>query len=70
VISSIDKENLLSKGGISIRDILADSKLSPQAKEYFIKALDSCSDKSYGKNKNSVEVGYEAKFFKELIKIL
>lgn len=68
IISAIDKENMLSKGGISIGQVIDQSKLSPEAKTYFKRALESCEGKTFGQTKASTDVSYEAKYFNELIK--
>ena len=68
ILSAIDKGNMLSKGGISIGQILDQSKLSPEAKSYFKKALESCEGKTFGQKTPSEDVYYEPKYFNELMK--
>jgi hypothetical protein len=59
---------MLSRGGVSITQILTESELSPQAKDYFLRALEYCEGKSFGKTNIGTEVAYQAKYFNELIK--
>lgn len=68
ILSAIDKENMLMKGGVSIGQIIERSKLSPEAKAYFLKALDSCEGKTFGQNKTNVQIAFEQKHFNELLK--
>jgi hypothetical protein len=70
VISALDRQNQLSKGGVSVTQILDSSKLSPQSVAYFKNCLNVCEQKSYGKNISKNELVFEQKYFKELMKNL
>lgn len=68
IVSALDKQNMLIKGGTSIAQIIDGSSLSPEAKEYFKKALDFCEGNSFGPSKVNTIVEYQAKYFNELLK--
>jgi hypothetical protein len=68
IVSAIDRNNMLSKGGISIAQVIEQSQLTAEAKSYFVKALESCEGKTFGQKKSSIEITYEAKHFNELMK--
>ena len=68
VLSALDKDNMLTKGGVSIGQVIAGSAISPEGKEYFKKALEFSESKSFGKEKMSSNVVFEPKYFNELLK--
>lgn len=69
VISTLDKENRMAGGGVSISQIIDDSQLSNEAKSYFKYTLGVCEEKSFGLNKQqATKINFEGKFFRELLK--
>lgn len=75
VISKLDKENRIATGGVSILDIVRESPLDENAKEYFKKAIMATELGSFGDTKTSVrssdlQIRFEMKYFKELLKYL
>lgn len=68
ILSAIDKENVLTKGGVSMGQIIEKSKLSPEAKEYFTKALEFCEGNTFGQSRPNVQFAFEKKYFNELLK--
>lgn len=71
VLVALDKTNKMASGGISIINVINDSQLSNDAKNYFKNALSFTEGGTYaaGKN-NSQNVAFEKKHFNELMKNL
>lgn len=70
ILSSLDTQNRMSSGGISILQIIEQSSLSNEAKAYFKNALQICEEKTFGINKADRKAVFENRFFKELLKII
>lgn len=70
LLSCIDKQNRLSSGGVSINDIINESSLSKEAKDYFKQSLAICERASFGVSKESDKTKFESKHFTELLKII
>lgn len=73
VLSSLDKNNKMSAGGISIINVLDDSSLSKEAKSYFKDALAFTERGTFANTSNSSggkKMNFEAKYFNELMKHL
>ena len=68
VVSSLDHENKMSSGGISVLQVLDESSLSSEAKAYFKKSLAACEEKSFGQNKIDKKMVYENRYFKEVLR--
>ncbi len=70
ILSFLDKTNRLAGGGVSIVDIINDSPLSNESKQYFVKVLSICERANFGVSKESTKVTYESKHFAELMKLI
>jgi hypothetical protein len=71
VISALDKTNKMASGGISIINIIDESNLEKESKDYFRNALSSTEGGAYAQSKtNGKNVSFEQKHFKELMKNL
>ncbi len=69
VLSSLDKTNRMSNGGISIINVINESALKNDSKEYFKNALAFTEGGSFAQSKNSVKsMNFEKKHFNELLK--
>jgi hypothetical protein len=68
LLSSLDKNNKMAAGGISIVNIVEQSPLNKEAKDYFKDALSYTEQGSYGKNSNSNKMAFNRKHFSELMK--
>lgn len=68
ILSSLDTQNRMSSGGISILQIVEQSPLSNEAKTYFKNTLQICEEKTFGINKADRKAVFESRFFKELLK--
>ena len=70
LLSMVDKNNLMAKGGKSIMDIIDESSLSNEAKLYFKNSINGCEQNNYGVNKSQLNLKFENKFFNELVKYI
>ncbi|MBC7429006.1 MAG: BatD family protein [Bacteriovorax sp.] len=72
VLGSLDKTNKMSSGGISIINVINDSGLAGESKEYFKNALTFTEDGSFTQSKSAggKRVTFEKKHFNELLKHL
>lgn len=70
VISALDKTNKMSAGGISIINVINESSMKPDSKEYFRNALSFTEGGSYAESRQSTgrNVVFEKKHFDELMK--
>lgn len=69
VVSSLDKDNRMASGGVSINRVIDESQLSKEAKAYFKYTLQVCEEKNFGLNKQQgSKLNFEGKFFRELLK--
>lgn len=68
VVLALDKENKMSRGGVSIHQVIEESFLSNEAKVYFKNALHVCEEKTFGINKADPKVNFESGYFKEIVK--
>ncbi len=68
---ALDKKNAMGSGGISIINIVNDSQLSLEAKNYFLNALNFTEGGTYAENRTSKgAIVFEKKHFNELLKNL
>lgn len=71
VLVALDKTNKMAGGGISITNVINDSQLSNEAKNYFKNALSFTEGGAYAEGKrNGQNVAFEKKHFNELMKNL
>lgn len=70
ILCSLDKENKMSAGGVSVQNILESSRLSKEAKDYFKEALNSTEQVQYGQSSAQRPVAFNNKYFTELVKYL
>lgn len=72
VLAELDKEKKMSNGGVSIRDILNESTLKKETKEYFKNALSSMEGGTFakGSTKEIKKINFDKKHFNELIRNL
>jgi hypothetical protein len=71
VLVALDKTNKMAGGGISITNVINDSQLSNEAKNYFKNALSFTEGGAYAEGKkNAQSVTFEKKHFNELMKNL
>lgn len=71
VLAALDKTNKMASGGISIINIIDESELHSDSKAYFKNALSSTEGGAYAEAKNNGKsVGFEKKYFNELMKNL
>lgn len=71
VLVALDKTNKMAGGGISITNVINDSQLSNEAKNYFKNALSFTEGGAYAEGKrNGQNVAFEKKYFNELMKNL
>ena len=72
VLSALDKTNKMSAGGISIINVINESTLSPETKEYFKNALSFTEGGEYAQTRRSGDkaLKFEKKHFNELLKNL
>jgi hypothetical protein len=70
LVSALDKQNLMAGGGISTNQVIDQSELSHEAKAYFKQTLQICEERNFGINKLDKKIPFEAKFFKELLKLI
>ncbi|RPJ71756.1 MAG: hypothetical protein EHM20_14375 [Alphaproteobacteria bacterium] len=68
VVASLDQQNKMSSGGVSILQVIDESSLSKEAKDYFKNSLAICEEKSFGINKADRKANFEGKYFKEILK--
>lgn len=72
VLAELDKEKKMSNGGVSIRDILNESTLKKETKEYFKNVLSSMEGGTFakGSTKEIKKINFDKKHFNELIRNL
>ena len=71
VLVALDKTNKMAGGGISIINVINDSQLSNEAKNYFKNALSFTEGGAYAEGKRSAQnMTFEKKHFNELMKNL
>jgi hypothetical protein len=70
LLSLIDKKNKMSNGGVALMDIVNESGLSIEAKDYFKTTLEICEQQIYVVNKKQEKAKIESKYFNELLNIL
>ena len=72
VLASLDKNNKMSSGGISIINVINESSIAADSKEYFKKALVFTEGGSFAQSKSSSgkNITFEKKHFNELLKYL
>ena len=70
VLCTLDKDNKMSAGGVSVQNILESSSMSKEAKDYFKEALNSTEQVQYGQTANAKPVAFNNKHFSELVKYL
>ncbi|MBC7713938.1 MAG: hypothetical protein H7177_11400 [Rhizobacter sp.] len=72
VVASLDKTNKMSNGGISIINVINDSGLPGESKDYFKNALAFTEGGAFAKSKSAggKNVTFEKKHFNELLKNL
>jgi hypothetical protein len=69
VLAALDKTNKMASGGISIINIIDESTLQKDSKDYFKKALDSTEGGAYAQSKSGGKgLSFEKKHFRELMK--
>ena len=70
VLAALDKTNKMSSGGISIINVINESNLKPESKEYFRNALNFTEGGTYAQSRNSNgrNIVFEKKHFDELMK--
>ena len=69
LLAYLDSRKKMSSGGVSIMEIISDSELSDESKEYFKKILATLEMPTYStKNRSIVSIKAEIKYFKELMK--
>lgn len=70
VLSALDKTNKMSSGGVSIINVINESNLKPESKEYFKNALSFTEGGSYAQSKNphGRTLVFEKKHFNDLMK--
>lgn len=69
VVSALDRDNKMAGGGVSLGQIIDESDLSKDAKNYFKFTLQVCEEMNYGLNKQQPrKIVFEGKFFRELLK--
>lgn len=68
VLVLLDEENKMTQGGVSLKQILDESLMSLEAKNYFLETLKVCEEKSFGINKQDQKINFERKHFHELLK--
>lgn len=70
VLTVLDKTNKMSSGGISIINIINESQLSAEAKEYFKNALRYTEGGAFAQSKNTGtnKMSFDKKHFNELVK--
>ncbi|MBY0415459.1 MAG: hypothetical protein K2Q18_14905, partial [Bdellovibrionales bacterium] len=70
VLSALDKTNKMASGGVSIINIIEESGLQKESKDYFRNALTFTEGGAYAEKKTSAKLNYQKKHFKELLKNL
>lgn len=69
VLSALDKTNKMAAGGISIINVINESHLTPDSKEYFKNALNFTEGGAYAQSKRSDRaLKFEKKHFNDLLK--
>lgn len=68
MLASLDKDNKMASGGISIINVVEQSPLNKEAKDYFKDALSYTEQGSYGKNGSDKKLAFNSKHFSELMK--
>ena len=71
VLAALDKNNKMAGGGVSIINIINESGMKPEAKDYFRNALSYTEGGLYTQSKNNgKKIVFEKKHFNELMKNL
>lgn len=71
LLSHLDTKKRMSSGGISILEVINESQLSLESKEYFKKVLAALETPTYSNKATQVAISkVEKKYFKELMKIV
>jgi hypothetical protein len=70
ILAALDSTNRMSNGGISIINIINDSPMASESKEYFKNALIFTEGGSFAQSKNAdgKKIQFEKKYFNELLK--
>ena len=70
IISLLDKNNSLLQSGVSITKVIEESQLSSDAKSYFKKLFQICEERTFGIKKESQNMNFEMKYFREIFKLI
>jgi len=70
LLALLDRENKMVAGGISILNIVEQSPMNKEAKDYFKDALSNTEQGLYGRNTNVKKMAFHKKHFSELMKYI
>jgi hypothetical protein len=70
VVLTLDKENMIASKGVSIFQVLDESMLSTEAKDYFKNSLKNCEEKAFGINKTNQKIVFQREHFKEILRFI
>lgn len=68
VLSALDQRNKMATGGVSINNIVEESPMTKEAKEYFKDALVYTEQGAYSTSKSFKKIEYNSKYFNELLR--
>lgn len=70
LLAMLDVNNKMASGGISVVNVVEESKLSKEAKDYFKEVLNTTEQVSFGNKTAARKLNFNGKYFSELLKYI